>query len=393
MGTFLLLVLLTMDVVFEYADVGGAWLVENAPGVGEAIRMYEHLPGAMERASEGMANLVSEGWGAVPTKAMEGLVVDVSKAVLDQDTLTALGWTYARIMAAVSLLCILFHLPMVLYKLKLYGQGMLHLLFSTDKKFKPYSTHVPESEESFTPYREIIFVRHGESTWNDTFNRSKNPIYFIPRLVKAWAYETWLFLSGREDSWFYDSPLSDHGTGQAESLAQFLDEFTPGASSPAQVKYVNVLKGTSTPAVHVVSNLRRAISTNAIGLRGRLAATGEKMLILPALQEISRNIDTLSLTPPGEHPAPSWIDERNPNVNIPAILENHIDPSLHTGNKAVRSSFAIGRLNKRPSTLWSEATRSGSVPFSTPSSRPPHPLWAKRPSSTTQTASDSPCCG
>ena len=107
-----------MDVVFEYADVGGAWLVENAPGVGEAIRMYEHLPGAMERASEGMANLVSEGWGAVPTKAMEGLVVDVSKAALDQDTLTALGWTYARIMAAVSLLCILFHLPMVLYKLK-----------------------------------------------------------------------------------------------------------------------------------------------------------------------------------------------------------------------------------------------------------------------------------
>ena len=196
---------------------------------------------------------------------------------------------------------------------------------------------MPESEESFTPYREIIFVRHGESTWNDTFNRSKNPIYFIPRLVKAWAYETWLFLSGREDSWFYDSPLSDHGTGQAESLAQFLDEFTPGASSPAQVKYVNVLKGKSTPAVHVVSNLRRAISTNAIGLRGRLAATGEKMLILPALQEISRNIDTLSLTPPGEHPAPSWIDERNPNVNIPAILENHIDPSLHTGNKAVRS--------------------------------------------------------
>jgi hypothetical protein len=32
--------------------------------------------------------------------------------------------------------------------------------------------------------------------WNETFNRSKNPLYFIPRLVWAATYELYLLVKG-----------------------------------------------------------------------------------------------------------------------------------------------------------------------------------------------------
>lgn len=44
--------------------------------------------------------------------------------------------------------------------------------------------------------RTVVFIRHGESMWNETFNRSKNPIYFFPRLIWAAAYELYLLIKG-----------------------------------------------------------------------------------------------------------------------------------------------------------------------------------------------------
>ena len=43
----------------------------------------------------------------------------------------------------------------------------------------------------------------------------------------------------------------------------------------------------------VSSNLRRAMATAAIGFGARLRKTGEKIQIVPYLQEITRNIDAV----------------------------------------------------------------------------------------------------
>ena len=51
----------------------------------------------------------------------------------------------------------------------------------------------------------IYFIRHGESTWNDTFNKGQHRsalvfvLGFIPGLIKALAYELYLLLSGKLD--------------------------------------------------------------------------------------------------------------------------------------------------------------------------------------------------
>ena len=51
---------------------------------------------------------------------------------------------------------------------------------------------------------QLYFVRHGESMWNVTFNRSK--LLFIPRLAYSCLFEIYLAIT-TGDSWFYDSPL------------------------------------------------------------------------------------------------------------------------------------------------------------------------------------------
>ena len=51
-------------------------------------------------------------------------------------------------------------------------------------------------------------------------------------------------------------------------------------------------------SIIVSSNLRRAISTVAAGFSERLKhRPADKIMIVPSLQEISRNPDTLSVTP------------------------------------------------------------------------------------------------
>jgi hypothetical protein len=57
-----------------------------------------------------------------------------------------------------------------------------------------------------------------------------------------------------------------------------------------------VLAGRSGKSVVVTSNLQRAIETAAIALWGRLQRTGEQVHVLSDLQEVSRNVDTMSLS-------------------------------------------------------------------------------------------------
>ena len=89
----------------------------------------------------------------------------------------------------------------------------------------------------------------------------------------------------------------------------------------------------------VCSNLRRAASTLAGGLSDRFSRRPmDKMLIIPCLQEISRNPDTLSITPAHTQIQASWIEKNYPQYDFQAIFTSQTDMSLHTGNKPLNTN-------------------------------------------------------
>lgn len=128
---------------------------------------------------------------------------------------------------------------------------------------------------------------------------------------------------------------------QASDLRNYLakEDFLGEAR---QQKDLRLLKGNSTtPTVVVSSTLRRAVTTVAIALHDRLSARGEKIMWLPCCQEISRNPDTLCITP-AEGPAkPAMTDVSygfalkgaHKAVNMTKAYEKFMDLSQHTGNK------------------------------------------------------------
>ena len=92
-----------------------------------------------------------------------------SSSVLDRNKLSR---------SVLILVCgmMLFNLPTLLYKVRLYLKGILYFLFCWDKSFKkpndPGSFFGPHISKGLpTERKTIYFVRHGESTWNDTFNK------------------------------------------------------------------------------------------------------------------------------------------------------------------------------------------------------------------------------
>lgn len=100
------------------------------------------------------------------------------------------------------------------------------------------------------------------------------------------------------DSKFLDSPLNKEGIEQALELRRFLE-----SSNHPEVKNKNtrnmidsILRGDKGKSVIVSSTLRRAISTTTLALYPRIERTGEKIIILSCLQEISRNVDTRALS-------------------------------------------------------------------------------------------------
>ena len=210
-------------------------------------------------------------------------------------------------------------------KLKLFYISFLYLAFCKDKKWKVPKDNNPStyftkelggslsSNTDGIKYKEktIILIRHGESTWNDTFNagdRSK-PLFillFIPNLIYAIIMEIYFFIAGQDfNSWFFDSALSSKGVSQGEGLRKFLKkERLRLGSNPSNVREDQAVKlllavgEESNPSSIVVSsNLRRAISTAAIGLADRFIATTtasqnktskDDILLLPCMQESPR---------------------------------------------------------------------------------------------------------
>jgi hypothetical protein len=186
-----------------------------------------------------------------------------------------------------------------LRKLQLLVQTILYLTLCSEKKWKPTpdpakyfpspqsSSDQSTSSTTTIETKTIIFVRHGESTWNDTFNKGDRKVFqfvqgFIPGLFQALWTEYYFAVTGQaNDSWFYDAPLSHKGRHQAEGIRTYLQQSTE-FMLPKEQEYVAILKGalvvdnkpkegeggskeeTKGPVVNsylVSSPLRRAVST------------------------------------------------------------------------------------------------------------------------------------
>mmetsp|Transcript_13533 Transcript_13533/g.32781 ORF Transcript_13533/g.32781 Transcript_13533/m.32781 type:complete len:407 (+) Transcript_13533:174-1394(+) len=284
-----------------------------------------------------------------------------------------------RPLLLVSALCVLSNPPAAIRKLRLFRLSVLYLIFCRDKKWKVPANKDPASffpEElggsndgrgrapinaSNATYREktVILIRHGESTWNDTFNAGDRNklvfvLFFVPNLLYAALVETYYFVSGRDsDSWFFDSPLSAKGVNQGEGLRKFLKKEKMRLGSGRKnassivggeeraVRSLLALGEEGDPSSVVCSsNLRRAISTAVVGLADRFVATNkggneERLVLIPSLQEISRNPDALSILPPRGVSSPTWCDDDVPGLE--GAFSGLVNPAFHTGNKSLES--------------------------------------------------------
>jgi hypothetical protein len=101
-------------------------------------------------------------------------------------------------------------------KLFIYYDSLLFMIISKDGKgVGPKYNPDPDQlkEEQYIKKKRIIFIRHGESDWNNVFNKGFNPSLLV-RLAKAMIQESLLFLSSSLDSVFIDSPLNFEGIDQ-----------------------------------------------------------------------------------------------------------------------------------------------------------------------------------
>ena len=105
---------------------------------------------------------------------------------------------------------LLFNLPTLVYKIRMVIRAFLYFFlcwdFSWKKPQDPGAIFGPHLSQGLPVERKTVyFVRHTESTWNETFNKGKHRstavfvIGFIPGLIKAILYEIYLLLSGKLD--------------------------------------------------------------------------------------------------------------------------------------------------------------------------------------------------
>ena len=123
------------------------------------------------------------------------------------------------------------------------------------------------------------------------------PKILVPfKAIHALLRETLLLLRLDDDSVLYDSPLNEEGLAQARELNDLIENY--------RGEHLGDVQAMRDPSKSVVcsSNLRRAAQTILLGLKNRLDSSDEKIQCLTSLQEISTNVDTLSITPP--HKAP-----------------------------------------------------------------------------------------
>lgn len=182
---------------------------------------------------------------------------------------------------------------------------------------------------------------------------------FLPGIFKSLATEWYFLVRGMSDeSWFFDSPLSAKGIGQAEGVAKFLRETDVKYATPREAKFLRLIKGENADktgegdrCVLVSSNLRRAVSTCAIAMKDRLDKKfpDDKIIILQELQEASINPDAQSITPPFEKLVTSFTDSED----VKNIYANQTDTSLNKGNKEITSN-GLKRMDSFCKMLFSD---------------------------------------
>jgi len=232
--------------------------------------------------------------------------------------------------------------------------------------------------------KRILFIRHGESKWNETFNKGFYPPAFARRIFKALAEEAACLFSF--DSVLFDSPLNSVGIEQAVDLATALESLEIDAVAPADAKVLRADAGAPTSVV-CSSNLRRAAQTAVLSLWGRLGRTHEKVVVVSALQEISRNIDTLSLAP-ARRPVPlPGVAERL--AVAPLDGDKVFAASDNRGNKPI---FGTGLQRMDTFCGWAFARKEDAVICGG------HSLWFRSffrtylPTATSAAAKDSKMC-
>jgi len=255
-------------------------------------------------------------------------------------------------------------------KITLMINTVRFLLLSKDKKWEklnenPASFFSVDDDEIVVARKTVIFLRHGESTWNETFNKGDRKMFsfligFVPGVLLSLATEWYFLILGQSnESWFFDSPLSSKGISQAEGVAKFLRDTDPKYATPKEAKLITLIKAvketnttsstdTTTDAdkrgstsissrcVLVSSNLRRAISTCAIANKSRLDSQilDDKIIILQELQEASINPDSQSISPPFGSLVTSFTD----SDRVKDIYAAQTDTSLNKGNKELNSN-------------------------------------------------------
>jgi hypothetical protein len=197
----------------------------------------------------------------------------------------------------------------VLFKTSLFARSVRHFALSREKKGWPKVRPDPDvvvADVVASPPREkrVIFVRHGESTWNEVFNRGFGPGF---PLRLAWGLLHELAVLFTRGSFFVDAPLSHRGYRQARELRAFLKGYDPVKNPTTGEDALNAnpdaaaLRGDGDVAsILVGSNLRRAVATIAIGFWDRIARTREKIVVHSALQEMARNVDAYAIARRGE---------------------------------------------------------------------------------------------
>ena len=186
-----------------------------------------------------------------------------------------------------------------LWKIHAAARANAHLALSSEKKWSKdeAASRVFGDGWVVRKTKTIVFIRHGESTWNEVFNRGFFSGVTMPvRLVIGVACEVLKFFS--DDSYFLDSPLSAKGAAQATELREFFMKeraLREGGVGDRPSDIVDVIVGVRGRSVIVSSNLRRAVNTTVNALWCRLRAKSEKVVIHSALQEMARNVDTYAL--------------------------------------------------------------------------------------------------
>jgi len=249
------------------------------------------------------------------------------------------------------LLCYLLFLALV-PKARLATWGVWYFIASGDKKTrKPDDLRIDFSSPT-CKHVKVVFIRHGESEWNAVFNKGSKLLLPV-RLVRALVSEALILFD--QDSLFIDSPLSSVGIQQAWDLLTYLTAQPTGCAAPQSASrpvaeleasdIVSIIRGDAGESIVVSSVLRRAISTGLLCLSPRLLKTSlkDKIQLMTCLQEISRNVDTLALTPPRTLPQVPATEASLKNVGdlLAHFYRSRLDKKQNFGNKTMKQKAVV----------------------------------------------------